>query len=505
MSDRSRTNKGQLALIALLCAAVAGLTAAVVVILRTDEPQTAPATTTASTAPASSLSTTTTVPASTTTTVPPTTTTTSPPAQVLTFEAIADTSVDNSSPEEPMGDLPELVIDGDEDETVRALIAFQVEGLPLNLAQMSATLRVAILDSSDTQGSVSAVAGAWDESTTWNDAPEVGDPISAIPVVAEGSTVELDVTEAVQGNGYVAFYLTVESSDDIKIASRDSGARAPVLVVSIGGATEEFPLMVGAGDIADCGSDGDEATAGLVEAFLGERDPAVVFTLGDSVYETGTLEAYEECYDPSWGAFRDVTRPVPGSRDYAVSGASGYFDYFGARAGGADGYYSYNLGSWAVFALNSNCDRIGGCGPESPQYEWFVSELDSTEALCVAAYWQRPVYTSGPDGGDSRMEAIFAAAADGGVDVIMNSNDHLYERFAPRDDEGEFSEEGVRQFIVGTGGRSLETPETEAELSEFVYDQSFGVLALELYNGSYLWSFTTVDEGEVDAGSAACS
>src|SRR4029078_6947002 len=133
------------------------------------------------------------------------------------------------------------------------------------------------------------------------------------------------------------------------------------------------PVLIAAGDIASCVSEGDEATALLVEAISG-----TVVTMGDNVYERGTAEQFAGCYDPTWGQFKDRTRPSPGNHDYLTPGAAGYFEYFGEAAGElGKGYYSYDLGAWHIVALNSVCWEVGGCGAESPQAEWLADDLQA--------------------------------------------------------------------------------------------------------------------------------
>ncbi len=120
--------------------------------------------------------------------------------------------------------------------------------------------------------------------------------------------------------------------------------------------------LVAVGDMNGCTSDGQPTgsrrTADLVAAL-----PGPFALLGDAVQSpVTTLEQYQSCYDPSWGRFNDRVRPVPGNHDYRQSGASGYFSYFGSRAGSQPlGSYTYTAGDWQVFAVNSNCDEIGGC------------------------------------------------------------------------------------------------------------------------------------------------
>src|SRR5205814_3627129 len=105
------------------------------------------------------------------------------------------------------------------------------------------------------------------------------------------------------------------------------------------------PVLVGAGDIAACGLPDDEDTAQLVE----KLPDATVFTAGDNAYESGSGEQFANCYQPTWGQFRDRTRPALGNHDVQTRDAAGYFDYFGDAAGPRpDGWYSYNLGTWHI-------------------------------------------------------------------------------------------------------------------------------------------------------------
>ena len=149
--------------------------------------------------------------------------------------------------------------------------------------------------------------------------------------------------------------------------------------------------VVAAGDIASCRAEGDEATAELVEGIDG-----TVLALGDEAYPRGTTANFEECYGPSWGRFKGRTKPVPGNHEYYTEGARGYFQYFGEAAGDPEGgYYSYELGSWHVVALNSNCEEVR-CGPGSPQTRWLEEDLAANdEARCTLAYMHHPLFSSG--------------------------------------------------------------------------------------------------------------
>ncbi|HSK85986.1 MAG TPA: metallophosphoesterase [Rubrobacter sp.] len=215
-----------------------------------------------------------------------------------------------------------------------------------------------------------------------------------------------------------------------------------------------LPVVVAAGDIAACATEGDEATARLVGGIEG-----TVLTLGDNAYPDGSGENFAECYDPSWGQFKVRTKPSPGNHEYETAGASGYFDYFdyfGDAAGDPDeGYYSYDLGSWHIVALNSNCGEGEiRCGPGSPQVQWLEEDLAANdEEACTLAYFHHPLFTSGEyRPGIERVEHLWEILYAAGVDVVLNGHDHNYQRFAPQDPQGRADpEDGIRQFVVGTG------------------------------------------------------
>jgi acid phosphatase type 7 len=282
-------------------------------------------------------------------------------------------------------------------------------------------------------------------------------------------------------------------------------------LLALGCAPEWLPgppsgnVIVAAGDIADCLSDGDEATARLVGSIEG-----TVLTLGDNAYPEGTAQDFEECYEPTWGQFKDRTRSAPGNHEYETGGASAYFDYFGEAAGDPDkGYYSYELGGWHIVALNSNCG-VGEirCGPGSPQGRWLEEDLAANDdKACTLAYFHHPLFTSGSyRPGIERVERLWEILYAGGVDVVLNGHDHNYQRFAPQDPQRRADpEDGIREFVVGTGGRSNYQISQPIANTEVYNDYTYGVLELTLHPKSYDWEFVPV-EGETfsDSGVARC-
>jgi len=265
------------------------------------------------------------------------------------------------------------------------------------------------------------------------------------------------------------------------------------------------PVVVAAGDIADCSREDDQATARLLGGIEG-----TILTLGDHAYPDGSAEDFAACYDPSWGQFKARTMPSPGNHEYETAGASGYFDYFGKAAGDPDkGYYSYDLGSWHIVALNSNCG-VGEirCGPGSAQVQWLEEDLAANdEEACTLAYFHHPLFTSGSyRPGIEPVERLWEILYAGGVDVVLNGHDHNYQRFASQDPKGRADPEGgIMQFVVGTGGRSHYQISLPIANTEVYNDDTFGVLELTLHPKRYDWEFVPV-KGETfsDSGVARC-
>ena len=261
------------------------------------------------------------------------------------------------------------------------------------------------------------------------------------------------------------------------------------------------PVLVGAGDIADCGLDGDSATATLVASIAG-----TVFTAGDNVYPTGSADQFRDCYGPTWGRFLDRTRPAPGNHDHETRDLAGYLGYFGAAASPAGkSWYSYELATWHVIVLDSSCDAVGGCGPNSDQGRWLAADLAASGARCTLAIWHQPRFSSGEHGNDASVAPFWRALYDAGADVIINGHDHDYERFAPQDPEGhEDRTRGVREFVVGTGGAALREFSSQAANSELRAAVAHGVIRLTLHRTSYEWTFLPTTPSFTDAGSNPC-
>ena len=244
-------------------------------------------------------------------------------------------------------------------------------------------------------------------------------------------------------------------------------------------------------------------------------NPDVVLTFGDNQYENGQYNNFLNYYDPSWGRVKAKTRPSAGNHEYnnTPPTATGYYDYFngignanGPAGDRTKGYYSFDQGAWHFIALNSNCTVIG-CGTTSAQYAWLQNDLAAHPSRCTLAYWHHPVFTIGDHQPDEMgMRSLLQLLYDNNADLVLNGHDHNYQRWAPQKPDGTLdTARGIREIIVGTGGRdhagfSRSSPNVESSNSN-----TFGVLKLTLRPDSYDWQFIP-EAGQTftDSGSTAC-
>jgi hypothetical protein len=268
--------------------------------------------------------------------------------------------------------------------------------------------------------------------------------------------------------------------------------------------------VVAAGDIATCTDTGDDATAALIDSM-----PGTVLPLGDLAYQDGSKADFDNCYAPTWGRFKERSRPTTGNHEYIQKGAAPYFDYWGPVAGDrSKGYYSFDIGSWHLITLNSTCGAVGGCAKGTPMEQWLRKDLASTKAHCILAYWHHPRFftpsrqpgLSHMDTSDRKMAPFWADLQAAGADIVLSGHRHVYERFAKQDSEGNADPNGIREFVVGTGGGIHEYFEGPVSPnSEIRKDDTYGVLRLTLHPDSYDWRFVPVaGDSFTDSGSDTC-
>ena len=464
------------------------------------------------------------------------------------FRPSADAAVRSILPNTNFGTSTRLRTDGD--PTSISYLRFNVANLAGSV--QSARLRVYALTPYDTDFDVHKVTGSWDPKTvTYTTRPSI-DPtvVGTSGRVMLGTWMEADVSSLVTGNGTINVAITDVHQTGITLAASEYVGLEPTLVVTTATpmsapttaptststpapqpppttappsapssepvpAPGGDPMIAAAGDIA-CASNSSSFNGllgtssncrmGATSDVLLRDTPDAVLTLGDNQYETGAYIDYLKSYDPTWGRLRSVTYPVPGNHEYGTSNASGYFQYFAERAGNpSTGYYSFDVGSWHIVALNSQCSAAG-CTSSSAQVKWLVNDLAQHRAACTLAYWHIPRFSSGEHGSNNTYQPFWQALYDAGAEVVLNGHDHDYERFAPQTPTGAAdSARGIREFVVGTGGKSTYGFGSTRPNSQVRKSGVFGVLELTLHASSYDWKFAPASGTTfTDSGSTSC-
>ncbi len=321
------------------------------------------------------------------------------------------------------------------------------------------------------------------------------DGVAVATVGAQTDYSDLTVSE---DTTYDYTVRATDRSGNASVASR------PASVTTPGGPEPSDPVIAAAGDIACAPGTPVTATTchqqGTANLLNGAQK---VLALGDNQYGAGLLSEYRGSYDPTWGRYKAVTAPVAGNHEYRSGSPAGYFDYFGPAAGTrGQGWYSYDVGAWHLIALNS----IEPMAQGSPQNRWLESDLAAHPTRCVLAYWHYPLYAAGsiaPGMGKSRpaWSDLLGARAD----VVLAGHEHQYERWARMNQSGAVTSDGIRQFVVGTGGVGhSSSPVTQRAGLEKVDSTAFGVLRLTLHPDSYDWTLVSENGSVRDAGSDAC-
>jgi len=346
-------------------------------------------------------------------------------------------------------------------------------------------------------------------------------PVATVELSPDSALLETDsalvlVAELRDSAGVLLDRPVIWSSLDAAIANVDSGGMvtgiapgsAHIIAAAEGLADTAWidvvhaaQVLVGAGDISDCETAKDEETATLLDQIEG-----TVFAAGDLVYEEATTEDFADCYDPTWGRHRDRTYPAIGNHEYKTDAGAPYFAYFGSRAGNpAEGWYSYELGAWKIYVLNSNKTKVD-VTEASAQVQWLRAELAADTGRCTMAIWHHPRFSSGLYGNDASFQPFWSALHEYGAEVVLVGHEHHYERLAPMDAAGASDPgAGVRQFIVGTGGRPLRPTLIPLATSEVRNSIANGVIKFTLKHDSYDWEFVPIaGQTFTDSGSTPC-
>lgn len=404
--------------------------------------------------------------------------------------------------------------------TYNAYLKFTVSGLTEPVSR--ATLRLFSRSTGSTVVKAFAVPDTtWSEySVTYPTAPVMGRQVGQTGPLTAGTWAEIDLTSTVLGNGTYAFGLTAGATA-ARVFDSKEGANPPQLVID----TSNDPVVVAAGDVA-CATDDPSYNGGTGTAtachqsatasLIGQINPAALFMLGDGQYNSGSVASYTASYGPSWGQFMAITKPTVGNHDYGQSGAAGYFTYFGDTATplqpgcrkGCNGWFSFDIGSWHIIDLNTECTRFNGgagCAAGSPEELWLKADLAAHPALCTMVITHRPRWSSNsfatPEVAPF-VDDMYAA----GVDLYLTGHAHSYERFAPQNPAGQRDDAaGIREFVIGTGGESFSGFGTAAPNSQVRKTKVFGVMRFTLHPGSYDWSFVADPSTPFsDSGSGTC-
>jgi DNA-binding beta-propeller fold protein YncE len=325
-----------------------------------------------------------------------------------------------------------------------------------------------------------------------------------ITVIHQEGPDKYSVVETVKTVPHAKTMALDSKTHQLFLSTAEAG-KFEVLVVAAESVLASDPVLVGAGDIASC----DDLAGAYATAKLIDKIPGTVFAAGDLAYPNGSDADFQNCYGPTWGRFKDRTRPSPGNHEYHSTGASGYVHYFGGIAGDpTKAFYSYDLGQWHIVSLNSECSAVGGCGLDSEQGKWLEHDLANRPAGCTLAYFHRPLFSSGlAHGNDVQIKPLWDILYHAGADIIISGHDHDYERFAPQDPTGKADpQHGIREFVVGTGGKNSHRLFANVVAnSEAHQADTFGVLKLTLHAKSYDWQFVP-EEGKTfaDTGSGKC-
>jgi hypothetical protein len=413
-----------------------------------------------------------------------------------------DAAVYQASPSLNDGQNPQIFTDNTKKSVKRSYLKFDITGLPAEARITKVTLTLTAAGSSSATATIHAVTtSSWSESSiSWRSAPSYTDLVisTGAPSPVAAGPVVFDLTSYIKGNG--AWSVAINQAQVTQtVWSSKEGANPPTITVEYSlddvappppPPTTTDPVIAAAGDIA-CPA-GYTVTATSCRHLQTSNlldGVAAVLPVGDLQYDS-TYSNFLASYDPTWGRFKSISHPVPGNHE--GSAAAAYFQYWGDQAGETGkGWYSYDIASWHVVAINSNQCALSGCYAGSAQELWVRADLAAHPAACTLAYWHQPRWASGTTLTDNDyMSTIYADLYEAGVDVLVAGHNHAYERFLPMNPSGVVDDaRGIQEFIVGTGGKDHSGSTTLRQNSVLRHNATFGVLKLTLHERSYEWNF----------------
>jgi acid phosphatase type 7 len=450
----------------------------------------------------------------------------------------AGTYIDEYNPNTNYGTATSFKVDGDQPtgtgKDAYVLARYDTSSIPANATIQAARIKMNVSNSSTQAYEVYALK----KSLISNEATWINEK-SSTPWEMPGAKGASDrdgstVLGYVQATTAGAVYTALNSAGIAKIQEWVKGtqanngliianpsntdgldfAKGSVLEVTYGSSETVTPppppatgstTLIGAGDIADS-TDADERTAKILDA----NPEGTVFTAGDNAYYNATLSEFNSYYEPTWGRHKARTRPTPGNHEYYTSGASGYYSYFSNfPKTSSGGNYSYDIGEWHVVALDTGqCEaNTGLCSASSALLSWLDADLRAHTNKCTMAIFHHPRFSSGGDHSNdsTRAGAIWEKLYAFNADVVVNGHSHNYERFAPQNPSGVLdTARGIREFVVGTGGRAIDPLGTVKANSEVRNFLNHGVIKFNLKSGGYDAQFIGTDLGVKDSTSGTC-
>ena len=207
-----------------------------------------------------------------------------PPGTAFTFGPVADTYVGQASPTSNYATNNQLQVVGGSSSAKQLFIRFNVSGLPAGAAVSAAKLRLYITNDSTSGGVFNAITNtSWAENITWNTKPGIDGPqVATLGAAALNSTVEVDLTSAIGGNGSYSFAISLPSSNTntLAYASREYStvANRPQLLVTIAGSTPADTTPPTVSGVTPANSAANVSTSASVTATFSEPVDASTVT-----------------------------------------------------------------------------------------------------------------------------------------------------------------------------------------------------------------------------------
>lgn len=251
---------------------------------------------------------------------------------------------------------------------------------------------------------------------------------------------------------------------------------------------------------------GGERNETQVVNLISSWNPNLFLYMGD-VYEQGSIAEFSNYYGANslfFGKFRSITDPTVGNHEYLLGNANPYFNFWN----NIPSYYSFTTAGWHIISLNANSQNVSTF-PGSAQYQWLSQDLAANTAGCTLAFWHEPLFNIGSEGAALQTQPLWTLLAQYQADIVLNGHDHNYQRWTPLNASGQPDPNGIVEFVVGTGGHSIQGFVTTDSRMVKGYDAStvplpYGALRLNLYPTKATYQFINISGTVLDSGTINC-